>query len=428
MNPDGTGQTTANGDPAFDSLGTPSDPDWQNAVLPPSALVHLAIAANPTAFTSGGDFVPQDNFDVLPQMTSGTGRVDLTGPAPAGGATVTLVRNSPAMTVPASVVVPAGLDVATFPIAFNPVDVRTQVTLTATGQGVTDARTFFVDALATRVTHVRLLPASIVGGNTATVAYDLNGSVPPAGATVVISTSSPHVHAPATQTLTWGNGGGSFDVTTDAVPAAELGTVTVALNANASSAAVSLVPVGGPVLSSFVLPATVNSGSPATGTVTLSGPAPAGGALVLLNTAQLGPITTPPSVTVAAGTTSASFAFTTTAVTASTVVTLDASYGSVISFARVTLAPPGTVPPTPVDTVTITRLRYDAASRTLRVEATSTNAAATLRVFQTSPELLIGTLTNNGAGRFSGQFSGIPNPVSVTVRSSAGGSATQTVP
>ena len=54
------------------------------------------------------------------------------------------------------------------------------------------------------------IPLSLLAdGLEVLVAYDLNGSVPPAGATVVISTSSPHVHAPATQTLTWGNGGGS---------------------------------------------------------------------------------------------------------------------------------------------------------------------------------------------------------------------------
>src|SRR5215211_7887460 len=79
------------------------------------------------------------------------------------------------------------------------------------------------------------------------------------------------------------------------------------------------------------------------------------------------------------------------------------------------------------DTVTITRAEYQTGNRRLRVDATSTNANATLQVFVTSTNQLIGTLTNNGGGRFRGQFSWPVNPQNITVKSNFGGQATRAV-
>jgi|GEM_PF-475013 len=75
-------------------------------------------------------------------------------------------------------------------------------------------------------------------------------------------------------------------------------------------------------------PATVTAGNSSQGTVTLSGPAPAGGAVVNLLSSNTTVATVPPSVTVAAGATSATFTVTTSAVAASTSVTISATYGS----------------------------------------------------------------------------------------------------
>jgi hypothetical protein len=77
--------------------------------------------------------------------------------------------------------------------------------------------------------------------------------------------------------------------------------------------------------------------------------------------------------------------------------------------------------------VAITKAEYQAGSRKLKVEATSTLATATLQVFVTSSNQLIGTLSNKGGGRFGGEFTQSVNPQSVTVKSSSGGSATLAV-
>jgi len=79
------------------------------------------------------------------------------------------------------------------------------------------------------------------------------------------------------------------------------------------------------------------------------------------------------------------------------------------------------------DKVSITRAEYQTGNRRLRVEATSTRPDATLQVFVTSSGQLIGTLSNNGGGRFRGQFSWPVNPQRVTVKSNFGGQATRAV-
>jgi hypothetical protein len=71
-------------------------------------------------------------------VTSGsstTGQVYLSGPSPAGGAVVQLSSNNPAVTVPASMTIPAGWYEYTFPINTSAVSTATPVVITATFNG-----------------------------------------------------------------------------------------------------------------------------------------------------------------------------------------------------------------------------------------------------------------------------------------------------
>jgi hypothetical protein len=103
-----------------------------------------------------------------------------------------------------------------------------------------------------------------------------------------------------------------------------------------------------------------------------------------------------------------------------------------------TSTPPGPTPtataatPTPTqsppaDTVAIQRAEYIVSQTTLRVEATSTNPNATLQVYVTATNSLIGALTNKGDGRYEGQLSWPTNPENIRVVSNFGGVATKTV-
>lgn len=93
------------------------------------------------------------------------------------------------------------------------------------------------------------------------------------------------------------------------------------------------------------------------------------------------------------------------------------------------LLPTNTPTPTTVasDSITIQLAEYSAGNQQLRVEATGSNANAILSVYVTSTNTLIGTLRNEGGGRYRADFVWPSNPQNITVRSNLGGSTSRTV-
>jgi hypothetical protein len=166
-------------------------------------------------------------------------------------------------------------------------------------------------------------------------------------------------------------------------------------------------------------PSTVTGGNSSTGTVTLTAVAQASTTVAIASNNAAAIV--PASVIVPAGSQSRSFSISTTQVPATTSAITTASLNGTSRSATLTINPLGT------DTVSITRAEYDSGQRRLRVEATSPRATATLQVFVTSSGQLIGTLSNDGGGRFRGEFGWPVNPQSITVRSNFGGQATRTV-
>ena len=92
---------------------------------------------------------------------------------------------------------------------------------------------------------------------------------------------------------------------------------------------------------------TVTGGNGTAGTVTLSGPAPAGGVTVALHSNNVAVTISPPACTIAAGATQATFNVTTTTVSASAVATLSVSYNGFIQGNELIVLPsvPPVVPP-----------------------------------------------------------------------------------
>jgi hypothetical protein len=100
-------------------------------------------------------------------------------------------------------------------------------------------------------------------------------------------------------------------------------------------------------LSSLALnPTSVTGGDSSTGTVSLSEPAPAGGAQVTLSSGNTMAAKVPSSVTVAAGASSASFTVSTSVVAASTTVAISAAYGGATRSASLTVTAASPPPPT----------------------------------------------------------------------------------
>jgi hypothetical protein len=109
-------------------------------------------------------------------------------------------------------------------------------------------------------------------------------------------------------------------------------------------------PVGQASLNSLAVnPSSVTGGQSATGTVGLSGPAPANGALVTLSSANPA-ATVPSSVTVPANATSANFTVSTTAVGSTTLGNITAAYSGVAKSATLAVNPSA---PAALSTVTL---------------------------------------------------------------------------
>ncbi|HXC48920.1 MAG TPA: N,N-dimethylformamidase beta subunit family domain-containing protein [Candidatus Sulfotelmatobacter sp.] len=94
-----------------------------------------------------------------------------------------------------------------------------------------------------------------------------------------------------------------------------------------------------------LIPASVTGGNSSTGTATVSGPAPSGGAQISLSSNNPGVAIVPSSVTIAAGATSATFNISTATVSASTAVTISAIYAGVTQSAGLTITPAPPPPP-----------------------------------------------------------------------------------
>jgi hypothetical protein len=82
----------------------------------------------------------------------------------------------------------------------------------------------------------------------------------------------------------------------------------------------------------------------------------------------------------------------------------------------------------PADTVAIQQAVYSRAGRSVTVQATSTDPAATLTVYDASDSTFLGTLADDGAGNYTGTLPWPVNPQLIEVRSSLGGAAMRPVP
>jgi hypothetical protein len=168
-------------------------------------------------------------------------------------------------------------------------------------------------------------------------------AAPSGGTIVTLSSNLPNAAAvPASVTVPAGARTASFAVTTF-----QVAPTTAQLSARNGDtilfAALGITTAApAPALSALTLtPSSVPGGNSSIGKVTLTAPAPSGGAKVTLSSSRTATATVPASVTVAAGSTSATFTVSTTAVAASTPVTISSDYAGGGVTATLTVTPPG---------------------------------------------------------------------------------------
>ena len=321
--------------------------------------------------------------------TSSTGTVTLSAVAGSGGATVSLTSSAPSVaSVPASVTVPAGASSASFTAATTAVATATPVTLSA-ALGTSNA-SGTLTVVPASVGSVALSPASVTGGASVTGTVTLTGPAPSGGAAVALTSSDPSATVPASVTVAAGATTATFGVTTAPVAATTTATVSASWGGGTATASVTVVP---PVASSLTLnPASVVGGATSTGTVVLSGAAPAGGALVALSSGNTVVATVPASVTVPAGSTSTTFIVSTSPVAASATAIISATLGATAS-ATITVTPAPT---------TITGLSF---SPTNPVGGTSSTGTVTLGAAAPAGGAVVALSSNNVAATVPGSVS-----------------------
>jgi len=288
--------------------------------------------------------------------------------------------------------------------------------------------TLFRIDLTTGVNLVGLTfqPNPVQGGSSSLGTVTLNAPAPAGGALVVLSNSNPlAASVPDSLTIPAGVLTGTFIVTTTSAPYSTAADISASYAGSGLTTRLTVDPAPATLaLRSLSLsPTTVNGGDPSTGTVTLTAAAPPGGALVALASSKSSVASVPANVTVPQGSASASFPVTTVPVAVSTAVNISATYAGLTKASTLTVTPT----PSETDTVAIIVAQYRPSRKLLSVQATSTSALAALNVHVTATGQLIGTLANNGGGKYSGQFTWPSNPKTITVKSNLGGSATKQV-
>jgi hypothetical protein len=247
-------------------------------------------------------------------------RVMLDNPAPAGGAVVSISTDIPQVNIPAtSVTVPAGktdatiANIATGPVPNGGVSVGIIGDLFA---GFANGRGQNSFGVLPILYGTSLSKESVVGGTSVNATVTLQSAAPAGGITVRLVSSDPNiVRPPATVFIPAGATDIDFAVPTSAVSVPMrviIETGTDVDGYRAPQTWLTVMPPGSPSpapsLSSLTLSqSSVVSGGTVTGTLRLTSPAPAGGAVVTLQGSMEGDVIVPQSVTIPAGSISANF-------------------------------------------------------------------------------------------------------------------------
>jgi hypothetical protein len=187
---------------------------------------------------------------VAPCQTA-TGKVTLTGKAPAGGVQITLTSTNAAVTIPSSVTVPAGSTSVTFLVsAPTPVSVTTTGLVKATAANPA----FGSNTVSKKVSVLSNQPASlsvptpIAGPATVTASVALTCAAGATGQLVLLSTSNAAIAEPVDQsgspissmTIAAGQTGGTFRVRAADVTTSSVVTIRATVNGVVKAVAVTV--------------------------------------------------------------------------------------------------------------------------------------------------------------------------------------------
>ena len=265
------------------------------------------------------------------------GTVTLANPAPSGGAVVTLTAAAGPVSIPATVSLDAGATSADFTITTTAVTAGTPVVIMASYSGGAQSATLTVTPPPTVITPVSLTvsPASVGGGTPSVGTVTLSGPAPTGGLSVALTSGTPAAASvPTTAPIPAGAVSATFPITTTAVSTTATVTLSAALNGVTQTA---VLTVEAPALQRITItPNSVVGGAGASLALSLTYPAPAGGAAITL-TSDNPAAALPATVTIPAGQTTATVPVTTSAVSVTVAVNISAAYGTVTQKTALTV-------------------------------------------------------------------------------------------
>ena len=363
-----------------------------------------------------------------------TGTVTFSGPIPAtpapstAGATVKLTTSSPAVGLSPLIVVPVGASSMTFGMNVQNVPTTTPVNVVAAYDDAVLSKTLTINGSSVSLSSLTLNVSTLTGNQGGVGFVNLTAPAPAGHVLVTLSANNPAISLPANVMVSAGSTQGLFSFGAFPVTSTTAATITAAYGASTRSANVTINPgvtVG--VTSLALSPSTVAAGGSSTGTVTLSGPAPTGGAVVQLSTVS--PATVPSTVTVPTGATSASFNIGTTSTSSTRQATvyalLNTTWGAVLTVTAGTSAP--TLSAISLSPATVVGGNTSQGTVTLTSAAPSGGTVVSLSSSNTSVATVPASVTVS-AGSTSRTFtvttSSVSSSTPVTITGSAGATRT----
>jgi hypothetical protein len=252
--------------------------------------------------------------------------VTLSKPAPDGGAAIGLGSSGlTKLTIPPTVTVTAGSIAAPFTVSTGVLNTDQSGSVTATYNGTSQAVVFTLTG--TSVVSSLVCDPTTLGANARSACTVTLSTAPNAdGTQIKLSTSGlPSLTLPNSVTVAAGSTVAVFTAGVGALTADENGTLTASYNGSSQNVTLSLA--AAMVISSLqCAPGTLTANTNGACTVTMSKKASTGGAVVTLGSNGLPGLLAPASVTVAAGSTTATFTISSGALTTSQNGTLTATY------------------------------------------------------------------------------------------------------
>ena len=307
-----------------------------------------------------------------------------------GGATVSLSRNTAALTVPASVTVGSGSTTATFTATAGTITSDQTAILTATLNGSTQATAI---SLTTPVTlgGLTCAPASLGSGGSSTCTVTVSKT---GGATVTLSSNAASLTVPASVTVGSGSTTATFTAAAGTVTSDQTATLTATLSSTTLTTTIALATP--PTLSGLTCtPASLGAGGSSTCTATVS---KTGGAVVSLSS-NAAALTVPASVTVGSGNTTATFTATAGTITSDQTGTVTATLNGGMATATIALA---TAPA--VSGLTCTPASLGSGGSSTCTVTVSKTGGATVSLSSNAAALAVPASVTVGSGGTTGTF------------------------